>query len=63
MKKKNTVIIALLHQLLQFYPHGFSQLLYGSTVIAQLVECRTLDPRVAGLNITKAWCLVLEQDT
>ena len=31
--------------------------------IAQLVECRTLDCKVMGLNLTRGQCCVLEQDT
>ena len=31
--------------------------------LAQLVECQTLDHMVAGSNLTKVQCCVLEQDT
>ena len=34
-----------------------------SSPLAQMVECRSLDRKVAGSNLTRARCCVLEQDT
>ena len=38
-------------------------LVCGGAPLAQLVECRTLDHKFAGSNLTWAQCCVLEQDT